>query len=756
MERAEKSALFYFKMNYIFIFGILIVGASGIVAQVLLLRELLVSFYGNELILGIILANWLIAEALGAFLLGKFVERVKNKFNAFVILEIIFSLFLPLSIYFSRVFKNFLGITFGEALSLGTIFYVSFFIILPVGFCHGGLFSVSSKIYRSIGKVYSLEIIGTIIGGLVLTYIFIPFFSSFQIAFFVSLANLILCIFFLKEISKVLKYVSLLLFVTFGYLSFSGDADYLNRFAIERQWKAQEVLDYQNSVYGNIVVTKKEKQYTFFYNGIPIITTPYPDIAFVEEFGNLPLLFHRFPRDILIISGGCGGLINEVLKHPVERVDYAELDPMIIRMLRKYPTNLTSRELSDKRVKIINLDGRFFLRTTHNKYDAVLIGISHPADLSTNRLFTEEFFFMVREKLNPGGLLAFWLPGSLTYLSQELRDLNFCILNGLKQVYNYVRVIPGDYNLILASGSDEILKVTPGLITRRINQQKIKVPLLLPSYLDYRLNQYWVDWFKRSTAGAILKSNKDDKPIAVFQMLVFLNKQFYPGLTRIFRALQDLNLRQIFAGIFLLTLFLNLYFYRRRQKLAKFSLAYSIATTGFFGMSVNLILIFSFQTFYGYLYYAIGILMSVFMAGCALGSILLTSFKERLKNNLRLFIRLEILIILFSCLLAWLIPHLIEIKHYVTLVFIVLFFLGGFLVGMEFPLASKIYLNKDARIGQTAGVLYFSDLLGGWCAGMLGGVLLLPILGLSNTCMAVVLLKLSSLSFVLAGKKELG
>jgi spermidine synthase len=53
------------------VLAILVVGASGLIAQVLLLRELLVSFYGNELTVGIILANWLILEAIGALILGR-------------------------------------------------------------------------------------------------------------------------------------------------------------------------------------------------------------------------------------------------------------------------------------------------------------------------------------------------------------------------------------------------------------------------------------------------------------------------------------------------------------------------------------------------------------------------------------------------------------------------------------------------------------------------------------------------------------
>ena len=76
-------------------FAILVTGFSGLIAQILLLRELLVSYLGNELTLGIILADWLIGEALGVFIIGKLIDRIRNKAAVFTILQIGFSLALP-------------------------------------------------------------------------------------------------------------------------------------------------------------------------------------------------------------------------------------------------------------------------------------------------------------------------------------------------------------------------------------------------------------------------------------------------------------------------------------------------------------------------------------------------------------------------------------------------------------------------------------------------------------------------------------
>ena len=76
-------------------FAILVMGFSGIVVQILLLREFLVVFSGNELAIGIILANWLILEAFGSLFVGKRVEHLKERLEAFVGLQLLFSLCLP-------------------------------------------------------------------------------------------------------------------------------------------------------------------------------------------------------------------------------------------------------------------------------------------------------------------------------------------------------------------------------------------------------------------------------------------------------------------------------------------------------------------------------------------------------------------------------------------------------------------------------------------------------------------------------------
>ncbi|MDD2679608.1 MAG: spermine synthase [Candidatus Omnitrophica bacterium] len=732
-----------------FLATIFIIGLSGIVAQIIVLRELLVNFYGNELTIGVILANWVLLEALGVFIAGRVIERVKNKLNVFIALNILFSLILPFSVYLARVFKGVIGIPFSEAVSLSTIFISSLAVNLPFAFLHGALFSSGCKVYSlmpgkredAIGKIYTWEMLGTISGGIILAYLFIPRLNSFQTVLIISFLNLALAALFIP--AQKIRYVSLGLVALLFILFVNPLANYLQESSIKKQWGAQEVLEYRNSHYANICVTRKMQQYTFFYNGIPVITTPFPDRQFTEEFGNLPLLFHEAPADLLVAGSGIGGLIRQALKYPIVRLDYVEIDPLLIRMLKKYPTPLSEAEFGDRRLNIIHTDPRLFLKTSARHYDVILIGLSSQADLSFNRFFTQEFFALTQKRLKPGGLIALWMPGSLTYMSRELRDLNSSVFNSLKAVYKYVRVIPGDYNIFIASDSNRITQVNASLISERLTKEHIPVGLLIPAYLEYRLSQKWVNWFNRELEPATQELNRDLRPVAVYENLKITNNKFSPRFSRVFNYFHHLNLKLISLAVLLVTL--ALIFRRKSRRNLKIPVSYAIFTTGFFGMTASLLLIFAYQVFYGYLYQKISLLTAVFMAGIAAGSILITLNLKQIKHKRRRLINLEALIAVFSLVLGLVIAGFGAGAGPGIPIFYILLFIPGLLMGLEFPLAGKIYLAEQDSAGSASGILYASDLIGGWLAGVSAGVVFLPILGFFNTCLLLLILKLSSL-----------
>ena len=747
--------------------SLIIMGISSIVAQILLMREFLISFLGNELTLGVILANWMVLEATGAFVLGKSAERTEKKLEIYVLLQIIFSLAFPVSVYLARIFKNLLLTTPGEGLGFAQVVYASFLILLPVAVSHGALFTYGSKLYSqylredapAIGRVYALETVGSMIGGISITFLLIQLFNSFEIAFVIGLLNTFIYMSLIWEgkrpfsdIRTVVRYLSIFLMLSFAYLFLGSNAEKIHWSSIRSQWNELQVIHYENSVYGNVTVTKRGEQFTFFTDGIPSITTPVPDIASIEDFVHFPMLFHEKPESILILNGGAGGMIQEILKYPVKRVDYVELDPLLLKIIQEFPTPLTQSELSDKRVKIHYMDGRLFVQRTNSRFDIIFIGLSAPQSLQTNRLFSSEFFSIAKGKMNPNGILVFTLPGSLTYLSPELRDLNSCILETLKNVYHHVRIIPGDVNLYLASDSDSLENISSNEIDKRFEDRKIQTSLITRNYIEFRLSERWLKWFSQSMGGRKIAINSDFRPLAVFFSLSYWNALFSPYFTGVFKWFAGMNIGVVAVLVALFTILIGVFFLKWPST-SGYSTPYAILTTGFSAMIFDLAIIFTFQTLYGYLYHQIGLLVAVFMMGVALSSHRMNRRIDRIKRKPLGFLLLEGGITIFSILLpfVFLIPshHLEKTAVFFSLygAFFMMSFLAGGSIGLQFPLASKIYLDLPARglsVARTAGLLYGADLLGGFFGGLFGGVLLLPILGLKETCLIITMLKISS------------
>lgn len=744
---------------------ILVMGFSGLVAEILLLRELLIVFSGNELSIGIILSNWLILEAMGSFLAGWPAEKSKNMAATFTLVTLFFVLSLFPAIYLIRIIKPLLGVSIGESLGLLSMFYTSLLILLPVSLLHGALFTCSCRIYTLIsgqeasiaGRVYVVETVGTIIGGIFCTYLFMVHLNAFQAAAGLVLINLLACLVLLApspdtpSSPKSLQGLLVTLILVFSYLLLSGQIDKPHQNSVNAQWKNQNVVHYQNSRYGNICIIQNQDQFLFFQDGLAQIITPVPDIAFVADFVHLPLLVHPKPEKILVISGGAGGVISEALKYPsIKSIEYAELDPLLLALLRKFPTPLTESELTDSRVRIKPMDGRLLLKFTQNTYDLILVGILEPSSLQTNRFFTREFYALARQRLNPGGILVMGLPGSLSHSNEALKDLNGCIYHTLKSVFPHIRTLPGDgRNLFLAADTQDVFTIDWQQMMQRLNQRNIETSMLVPRQIENKTHPGWEAWFSSDIEEASRKINSDFHPQGLFYSIAQWNEVFAPSFANAFRQLERVNLKMItlvWAGFVLLYLLLRL----NRIQFKATALPFSIITTGLAGMIFELMIIFSFQSLYGYVFSWIGLLVAAFMAGAACGAGLTALTPTQATNDLRFYRKTELSIIGFAvaCALVFFalpaLPDGLAADFVLKSVFILVSIICGFFIGAQFPLANRIYLRTNPGVTQTAGLLYAADLLGGWFGGIIGAVILLPVLGLFGASLAVALLKLAS------------
>jgi spermidine synthase len=127
--------------------------------------------------------------------------------------------------------------------------------------------------------------------------------------------------------------------------------------------------------------------------------------AYHEMLAHVPAFAHPQPRNVLIIGAGDGGLVREVLKHEsVERVDWVEIDPMVIEVCTRFLGDIMG-EPRDDRVHIHNTDGAAFVRETGVAYDVILVDSTDPIGPAV-ALFGDPFYDACREVLTEQGVFA--------------------------------------------------------------------------------------------------------------------------------------------------------------------------------------------------------------------------------------------------------------------------------------------------------------------------------------------------------------
>jgi spermidine synthase len=771
-------------MTTILRFGFLLMGFSFTITQGMLIREFLVAFFGTELSIGLILGNWLILEAIGSGVLGRYADRWRSKAPSYALLQALFAVFLPLCLFAVYSSRRIVGAIPGEGVGLIPIFYASFLILIPLAVVDGAMFAFGCRAFserteqyaESIGSVYVLEAVGAIIGGLLFTFLFLPLLDTFQIVWLLSALNLLSASLIVahsrgidRNIVRLGPATVGLLIVGLGVLLFLRSAD-VQRWAARQLWPGQDLVYSEDSVYGNVAVVQQESQYTFFADGVPILTAPVPDLVLVEETVHLPLLFVDQPRLGLVLSGGLGGILAELAKYPVERIDYAELDPLLIEAVQAFPTSLTVTELGDPRVNVQTIDSRLLVRQISSsgmdeRYDIVIVNAPYPSTLQLNRLYSLEFFRMAERLLTEKGVLVISSPGSLTYMSDELRDLNRMMYRTLRQVFGGVRPIPGDRNLWLASRSAATLGLSLETLVERWEGREVETDVITPFHIGLRLAQARLDWFwaalgdePDAAEADLVRSqdkyvNRDVRPVGLLYGLSYWSALFSPDAARIFSCTRDLKLVTLGIAIVSLSL-IALTVLRFTRQGRRVILPIVIATTGFTGMAADLILIFAFQSLYGFVFHWVTLLITAFMAGLSLGGLLMTRRAAWFGKERPILLRLELLLVLYWVLM----PVTLGIAYsrmdqptvYTALqgLFLLLNAVAGFLVGAQFPVASRLWLVARGAVGGTAGALYASDLVGAFIGAVILSVILIPVLGVLQTCVVAVLLKAGSLLLV--------
>ncbi|MHC1585824.1 MAG: polyamine aminopropyltransferase [Candidatus Syntropharchaeia archaeon] len=138
-------------------------------------------------------------------------------------------------------------------------------------------------------------------------------------------------------------------------------------------------------------------------DGVTMLTE-YDEFCYHEMIVHVPLCVHPDPQDVLVIGGGDGGTVREVLRHDVERVDLCEIDEKVIEVCRRHLPSVAG-SFEDERVNLFFEDGAEFVKRKENEYDVIIVDSSDPEG-PAEVLFKKEFYESLHRALKQDGIVV--------------------------------------------------------------------------------------------------------------------------------------------------------------------------------------------------------------------------------------------------------------------------------------------------------------------------------------------------------------
>ena len=695
-------------------------GVSSIVTQLTLMREFLAVFSGNEMVFGIILGNWLLLAGLGAYL-GRTTSRLKNPLWVLLAAQIAIAVGPLASVFALRTLRNAVFIR-GAAIGVTDTVISCFVILAPYCLITGYLLILSCRILTSdktstgIGRVYFLDSIGEIAGGVLFSFVLIHLLEThFGILYVPAVLNLLLA----GCVAAMLRAkVAVWGLVALGAVAVAGAwAGNLDEFSTQAQYTGQRVVYRGNSPYGSLVVTESAGQHNFIQNGLPLLSTH--NIMNAEESVHYAMAQRPEARRVLLVSGGVAGSVKEILKYPHARVDYVELDPLILEISQRY----LSTGLDDPRIRTFNTDGRMFVRQAAGEYDVVIVNVPDPSTSQLNRFYTVEFFGEVKRALKPNGVLCISMGQYRNYLSKELERLIGTAHRTLAKVFSESLIVPAGRTFLLASDGELTMD-----IAERIEAAGVKNQYVNAHYLSGVLTADRIADVRRAISPEA-PVNRDLHPIGYYYHLQYWLSRFK---------------YQTGAMEAVLLILLVVYVIRLR------AVPLAIFTTGFSVASLEIVLLLGFQILQGSLYHNIGLIVTMFMLGLSLGSLAMNRMLKRWGARglagleFALAIYAGLLPVMLTALVGIADPQLMKICSQIAVPCATLIL--GALAGMEFPLAGKANFSG---LAPTASRLYTADLVGAALGALLVSTLLIPLIGVIGVCVVAMALKIAGGTVIL-------
>ena len=266
-----------------------------------------------------------------------------------------------------------------------------------------------------------------------------------------------------------------------------GQSFRIDKVYYESKTEHQHLMVFHNAYLGRVMVL----------DGV-VQTTEKDEFVYHEMMAHVPLLAHGNAKQVLIIGGGDGAMLREVLKHSaIDQVTMVEIDLAVIETARAYLPNHSQGAFDSPRANIVIADGMEFVRETKQMFDVIICDSTDPIGPG-EILFSENFYAQCKRVLTRGGVVV-TQNGVAFFQLDEVRTTAARMSRHFSDTTFYAAAVPTYYGGIMtfAWGSNEpaLRQVDTATLQHRFNKAGINTRYYTPEIhrAAFALPKYIVD-----------------------------------------------------------------------------------------------------------------------------------------------------------------------------------------------------------------------------------------------------------------------
>ena len=505
-QRAEIASAWMFGLWSVYT-TITLSGLTALGAEVTWTRLLAMLFGGTVYTFSIILAVFLLGLGIGSGVGSYLVRHVRDPRKALGACQVLLVIGIAWSAYMIGSSLPYWPVYPPLAPSPWFNFQIDLFscavAVLPAALCWGASFpfalaaaACGSDAGQATAAVYAANTVGAIVGALGFSMILVPELGAQraeQCLIGISAAAALLMfasphrslleatadlpVRHTAAIPNAIKIAALPVGTALLVWNVPDIPDKLIAFGRNLLGQTAQVLYRGDGRVSSVAVTEINSIRSFGINGKLEASTNLEDMRLQRLLGHIPALLHPKPRSVLVVGFGAGITAGTFVLYPeIERIVICEIEPIIPPNIGPYFSEENYDVLHDPRVTVVYDDARHYMLTTKEKFDIITSDPIHPWVKGSAMLYTQEYFNLAKQRLNPGGVITQWAPlyqSNPVAVKSEIATFFKVFPTGIIWSNHFERkgYAPG-YDLILSG------QVTPTVI----NLDELSQRLMRPDY----------------------------------------------------------------------------------------------------------------------------------------------------------------------------------------------------------------------------------------------------------------------------------